>query len=263
MGHFYDKTGEPVFEVPKADGNGMRPTTIIDCVRLKLYPSITTVNKIIAQPGLMRWIENSFIESCFRHLASFGERLEWYTKRIRSIQKDQAMIAPKWGNNIHEYLDAMGKHNELPEDIEYLPAVQSVKEWYSTNDIEIVSTEHRLIPLVAGIAGTADVVAKYKDTDRYLFIDYKSTITLTKSGRRKKLRPYDTYVMQLAKYAEGIGLEMGIHDKEHWIIYISRDEPGYILPYQIDNETAARGLAMFNAAYTLWKLLNGYDPADV
>ena len=41
--HWYDLDGQPCHEVPRAKGDGMRPTTLADARKLHLLPSVTNV----------------------------------------------------------------------------------------------------------------------------------------------------------------------------------------------------------------------------
>ena len=51
-GHWYAADGTAVFEVPNKSKGGMRPTTLKDCRALGLYPSVTTIMKVLAAPEL-------------------------------------------------------------------------------------------------------------------------------------------------------------------------------------------------------------------
>jgi hypothetical protein len=54
-GHWYQPDGTPLHQVPKADGKGMRDTTLADAKKLGLLPSVTGITDIVAKPALMNW----------------------------------------------------------------------------------------------------------------------------------------------------------------------------------------------------------------
>ena len=45
--HWYDKDGVPCHEVPKASGKGKTKTTLTQARKLGLFPSVTTIFKIL------------------------------------------------------------------------------------------------------------------------------------------------------------------------------------------------------------------------
>ena len=60
--HWYDFNGNAVFEQPKKDGSGMRPTTIRDAKALGLLPSVTSVLKILSKDQLSVWKERMCVK---------------------------------------------------------------------------------------------------------------------------------------------------------------------------------------------------------
>lgn len=56
--HYYEHfngTFKPCHQVPKKDGSGMRNTNRTDAVRMRLFPSVSQVNGVVAEPGLNNW----------------------------------------------------------------------------------------------------------------------------------------------------------------------------------------------------------------
>ena len=80
--HWYDKNGNSVFEVPKAKGGGMRPTTIADARKLNLYPSVTTVLSVLAKPSLDDWKLQQVAERAYSNPPQDGEEPSSYSRRI-------------------------------------------------------------------------------------------------------------------------------------------------------------------------------------
>src|ERR1017187_7985575 len=54
-GHWYFTSGEPCFEVPKADGKGMTKTTLRHAKKMNLLPSVTTILRVLDKPALTAW----------------------------------------------------------------------------------------------------------------------------------------------------------------------------------------------------------------
>ena len=52
--HWYGKDGSPRYTVTAKDGSD-RPTTLRDARKLSLVPSVTTILKVAAKPGLEMW----------------------------------------------------------------------------------------------------------------------------------------------------------------------------------------------------------------
>ena len=50
-GHWYTKTGEPMYTIVGANGKE-RNTTLADAKKLDLVPSVTTILGIVAKPAL-------------------------------------------------------------------------------------------------------------------------------------------------------------------------------------------------------------------
>ena len=58
-GHWYKADGTPAYTVLAKSG-AERPTTLRDARTLNLYPSVTTIIRLAAAPGLERWKLNQF-----------------------------------------------------------------------------------------------------------------------------------------------------------------------------------------------------------
>src|SRR6056300_705776 len=93
-GHWYEKDGTPAYKVPMAkDPNKMRNTTLRDAKKLGLLPSVTTIIKEAAKPGLTNWIINQNIMAALTVPRIAGESDEDFIKRITSDATEQAKQA--------------------------------------------------------------------------------------------------------------------------------------------------------------------------
>ena len=55
-------------EVPRASGEGMRPTDVRDAKRLGLLPSVTNILGGLAKPGIDAWKRNQLVRRRWRCL---------------------------------------------------------------------------------------------------------------------------------------------------------------------------------------------------
>jgi hypothetical protein len=58
--HWYRQDGGPQYTVKAKDGSD-RPTTLRDARKLNLVPSVTTILKIAAKPGLEAWKQEQMV----------------------------------------------------------------------------------------------------------------------------------------------------------------------------------------------------------
>ena len=58
--HWYRKDGAPQYTVKAKDGSD-RPTTLRDARKMSLVPSVTTILKIAAKPGLEAWKQEQML----------------------------------------------------------------------------------------------------------------------------------------------------------------------------------------------------------
>ena len=99
--HWYDREGNAVFEVAKAKGGGMRPTTIADARKLNLYPSVTTVLSVLAKPSLDDWKLQQVAERAYSNPPQDGEEVSAYSRRIIDGAFEQVSDAADLGTRIH------------------------------------------------------------------------------------------------------------------------------------------------------------------
>jgi hypothetical protein len=58
--HWYDRDGKPAYTVKAKDGSD-RPATLRDARKLNLVPSVTTIIRCAAAPGLELWKANQLM----------------------------------------------------------------------------------------------------------------------------------------------------------------------------------------------------------
>src|SRR6266436_7275945 len=88
--HYYARDGAPVYEVPRAKGDGTRPTTLADARKRDLVPSVTNVLNVAAKPGLETWKAQQLLQSALTLPRIEGETLDAYALRVIEDSKAQS-----------------------------------------------------------------------------------------------------------------------------------------------------------------------------
>lgn len=250
--HWYNKAGEAVFEVPKASGGGMRPTTLADARKLGLLPSVTTILGIIDKPQLVDWKVKQAIQACFDNRPT--GTLEEYTKAMQAKSEEQVGDAADLGTAIHAALEAAFAGRSFEQDM--LPYVTPTLNKVADAGIKLVEHELRLVNAAYGYAGTTDaVMVDAKGCQGIL--DFKSR--KTKPGQ--KCTPWETEPMQIAAYA--MAKMRGFTGVVGANVYISTTEPGRVEIVQYTSEQLQEAWDGFESALTLWSYLKGYRPGIV
>lgn len=252
-GHWYRIDGTPVHRLPTADGQGERPTTLRDAVRLGLYPSVTSILGILAKPGLEKWKLDQVALATLRAPKQPQESDDYWCNRVRTAAFEQVEQAADLGTMIHGALEAAMAGE--PYDPEFRPYVEPVLEWKARVGIQIVDREARLVNRAEGFAGTADVLFRYGQNGIGI-LDYKTR--KTKPG--ENLQAYDNQAMQLAAYG---ATYWGPENVERILaanIFISTTEPGRMVV--VKHETLARDWKAFRLVAALWRYQKGYDPRE-
>jgi len=133
--HFYDREGNPCYQVPYADpSKGMRNTTLRDARKLSLVPSVTAILNIQAKPGLERWKQNQLLLSALTLPKIEGETLDDFSYRVMQDSKEQGEQARNKGTAIHAAIEQFYLGEEYDPDFEiYVKNVdQELQKYYGT-----------------------------------------------------------------------------------------------------------------------------------
>ena len=250
--HWYDRDGKAVFEVPKAKGGGMRPTTIADARKLNLYPSVTTVLSVLAKPSLDDWKLQQVAERAYSNPPQDAEEVGAYSRRIIDGAFEQVSDAADLGTKIHAAIEAHFKGEPVSDDMQvYVKPVVGALE---RTDIKLLQHELRLVNTNDGYAGTTDAVF----TDSIGFngiLDFKSR--KTKPGQ--PCTPWETEPMQIAAYCVA---KFGSikYNTTGANVYISTTEPGRVEIVTYSATQLEESWSAFQAALKLWQYLKGYRP---
>lgn len=246
--HWYTKTGDPCYEV-RAKNGSMRTTTLRDARKLCLVPSVTTVLSVIAKPQLEAWKVKQSILAALTLERNHDEADESFIARVLRDSQEQARQAAEEGTRIHDAIECYYKGRAVPA--QYLPHVEAVKgeiarqfpcvdDWVAER-----SFAHSL-----GFGGKIDL----HSPSTGIVIDFKGKDGDFSDGKRLA---YDQH-WQLAPYQYGLGLTLAVCAN----VFVSRTHPGAVTSHVWSIDDVREGWDVFEAALSLWKSINKYDPSQ-
>jgi hypothetical protein len=252
-GHWYQPDGTPLHQVPKADGKGMRDTTLADAKKLGLLPSVTGITDIVAKPALMNWKAAQVAAAAFENPPTSEESAEYFIERVINASHHQVAGAADLGSKVHDGLEKLLTHGPDAVAEDMWAYVAPVVAWKKEAKITYDQIENVLVNLEIGYAGRCDVLG-HDAAGAPVIIDYKTR----KTKPKQVCKPYDTQGMQLAAYAVAhYGLDR-LPEVKAWNVYISTTEVGRVEGYQ--HESLLPHWEAFKAAAILWSHIKGYDP---
>lgn len=215
QGHWYDQQGKAVYEVPRAKGDGMRPTTLADARKLNLVPSVTLIQRVAAKPGLEAWKAEQLLDSALTLPMLEGELADDYKKRVITDAGEKSLKARERGTELHAAIEDWIRGVKSLRYEEHCQKIEDALSHYGIDGIDLRSgnSEHSFAsPL--GYGGKIDW-----HSDEPLVIDFKTKDRI----EDKKPLVYDEHVQQLAAYGFGIASRdfframnvfIGVEDKQ-------------------------------------------------
>jgi hypothetical protein len=241
--HFYTREGKPAYTVEAKAGH-QRPTTVRDARKLGLVPSVTTVIRCAAAPGLEYWKTQQAILAALTLPRLQDEPEESYLSRILSDSKEQARKAAARGTEIHAAIQ--GHYEGKPPAEEFWPhvrgAVAEVEKW-----MKGPWTAERSFSHVMGFGGKVDL------SHQWAVLDFKSK----EFGPDDDLRTWDEQGMQIGAYREGLLTPRA----KGAIVYVSATHPGLAKLIEIPEEELQKGWKCFYSLLQFWKAKNNFDSA--
>lgn len=237
--HWYDRAGNPAYTVKAKDGTD-RPTTLRDARKLALVPSVTTIIKCAAAPGLEIWKANQLMMAALTLPRLQDEPEADWLKRVATDSREQARKAAERGTAIHAALQG---HYEGETSVGFEPYIQgataAVMEWNMG-----FWTAERSFAHVLGFGGKCDLSATG------FVADFKTKEFDTTAD----LKTWDEYAYQLAAYRHGLGMPKA----RCAIVYVSTTNPGLAKLIEIPEEDLARGWTCFYSLLHFWQAKNTY-----
>lgn len=248
--HWYHKDGSPCWSVPlKTDPTRTRKPTIRDARKMGLLPGVTGVLKVLAKPGLQRWIREQTLMAALTLPREHGESLEDFARRAIEDADREAADAADLGVQIHDRIARwLTGEPVILDDGAAGRAVRAFIDFWATSgyaDLNISVEES--FASKRGYAGRRDIVVR--DCDKLVaIIDIKTQ--KTKPG--KKAATYPEWALQLAGYSDDMVCDLTN-------VVLSTTEPG-----RLDVRDWAVHLVTLRWHWrnilSLWAWLNNYHP---
>lgn len=241
-GHWYTKDGAPAYTVIAKNGEP-RSTTLRDAKKLGLLPSVTTIMKAAASPGLEAWKLNQMMLAALTLPRADGESEASFIARIQADSKDQARKAADRGTEVHAAIERFYEGTIEASSLPYLEAVyKAVNDTFGDLNWAVEkSFAHTSSPF--GFAGKIDLHSMDGDG---VVIDFK-TKEFT-SETLDKVAGFDENVMQLAAYRTGLVKPQARCAN----VFVSVTEPGLVVVKEWTQEELWRGWSMFDALKTFY-----------
>lgn len=190
-GHWYHLDGRPCYEVPKAKGEGTRPTTLADARKLNLVPSVTTILQCAAKPGLEACKTKQLLEAALTLPQRENESLDDYATRVIEDSKAQGLKARDRGTELHAAIENYIRGNLTT----YQMLCLKVDDCLAQHAIPLRSgNAEKSFTSELGYGGKIDY-----SHNTGILIDFK-----TKDRLDPKLKCYDEHLMQCAAYGRGV-----------------------------------------------------------
>jgi hypothetical protein len=238
--HWYDRDGKPRYTVIGKNGKE-RNTTLRDAREHGYVPSVTSIIRCAAAPGLEIWKQNQVLMAALTLPRKPDEpEADWLTRVIQD-SKEQGRKAAERGTAIHAAIQ--GHYERKPPAEEYWPHVRAadvaISEWMKGPWDAERSFSHSL-----GYGGKCDL------SSPWAVVDFKTK----EFGPDDKLKTWDEHAMQLAAYRYGLDCP---HAKCA-IVYVSASVPGLARLIEIPDDELEKGWEMFQGLLSYWQAKSGY-----
>lgn len=248
--HWYRQDGGPQYTVPAKDGSD-RPTTLRDARKMDLVPSVTTILKVAAKPGLEQWKLEQMLLAAMTLPQMPDEPEKAYIARIVADSKETGKQAAELGTRIHESIESWFDGNK---DVLYKESAMAFEEaifnHFKTHPFQEWLTERSFCdPL--GFGGKVDLYCRPDESaPTGIVLDAK-----TKDfGPDDKIDAYDEHLLQLAAYRHGLGIPHARCAN----VFVSRTNPSLVRVVEWSEEDLVRGWEMFQCLIRYWKLKNSF-----
>lgn len=233
-GHWYcGKTGEARYTIIGANGKE-RNTTVRDARKLGLVPSVTTILKCAAAPGLVKWQKEQVAKAAYQERPREGESEADYLARILPLAEEVARMARDRGTEIHGAIEKWDKWGPYRHHVD--AAKDAVDAWA---DVQPWDAE-RSFASPLGYGGKLDLsapgyVADFKTTDKPL----------------DGLKTWPDHRRQLAAYRMGLDMPSA----KCAIVYVSSVRPEARL-IELDEDELRLGWEEFRHLLAYWYASN-------
>lgn len=245
--HWYGQDGSPQYTVKAKDGSD-RPTTLRDARKLNLVPSVTTIMKVMAKPGLDVWKNEQLLLAALTLPRMETESEKEFIARVVADSKETGKRAAEAGTLIHESIE---RFYAGETDVKHRESAEAFKKAVEERFGSMVMIPEASFSSPKGYGGKVDLHAKKCAVlPEGLVLDSKSK----DFGPDDEVVAYDENLMQLAAYRMGLELPHARCAN----VFVSRTHPGLVRIHEWTEEELIRGYRMFCALLTFWKLKNKF-----
>lgn len=255
--HWYSAEGQSRHK--RANGKAV---TLRDARKENLYPSVTTVLRVLTKSALEKWRVEQAIKAGLERGRALGPVQEVDQETIDQVSdtlETGFAQARDFGDAFHkvaEYVNVNGTTPPLMSAVSRgWPRIHEWAEkfhkWQQENIAEVISTEAVIVNKEVGYAGRNDLVARHKKYG-IIVIDFK-----TQRVRNGKPAFYDEWIYQLAPYRKAQP-KSDIHGCMSLVIdSVAPSDPVEHLWSEEDSE---HGWEVFQKVVALWQAINKYKP---
>jgi len=249
MAHWYLPSGETLYKITGANGK-QRDTSLRDARKLDLAVGVTSILKVAASDNLTNWIVDQTIEACrLDPFCEMGCTPEDWAARIKEKRKAEGTRVTDRGAKIHDametYYKSGGYHGDLidyVEPIAGLLATEFDEPWVAEQSFNYKGLYGGKVDLHSRKGAGVVIDFKTKDSDDV-----------------SKYKGYDTQIMQLAAYREGLG----IPNSRIGNVFVSANTPGIVTLEMYTEEQAQKAWEMFKCLLRYWHLERGFKEVTI
>jgi len=241
-GHWYTRGGEPAYTVTGKNGKE-RNTTLRDARTMNLVPSVTTILKVAAAPGLERWKQEQVLYAALTLPRQEGESESDWINRIMEDSKETGRKAADRGTQIHAAIQQAFEGDVYGD--EFAPYIEGCDNAITKHFGQHDWICEKAFANQLGYGGKVDmhtngIVADIKTKD---------------FGPDDKIDGYDEHLMQLAAYRMGLLMPRARCAN----VFVSRNNPGLVVIKEWEAEELEKGWAMFTRLLSYWQIKNGHQ----
>jgi hypothetical protein len=212
---------------------------------MNLVPSVTTIIKCAASPGLEAWKLNQMLLAALTLPRAPDETEASFVQRVVADSKEHAKMAAERGTRVHTAVENFYSGVMQADMMEYQIGVSTaLEDKYSITEFEPEkSFAHEL-----GFGGKVDLFSRTAFDGRGLVLDVKSKEFTDPA----KVDAYDEHMMQLSAYRKGLGIPNAVTAN----VFVSVLQPGLVVVKEWSPEEADRGWTMFQSLLNFWQAKN-------
>jgi hypothetical protein len=251
--HWYGQDGSPQYTVKSKTGSD-RPTTLRDARKLNLVPSVTTILKTAAKPGLEAWKLEQMMLACLTLPRMENEDEKHFISRLQADSKESAKAAAERGTRIHESVERWYTGDKNVEHVQIAQSVEKALDDHFGLKLEWIT--EKSFSCFSGYGGKVDLHA---DSGDLAGDGVVADVKTKEFGPDDDLVAYDEHLMQLAAYRVGLDIPLA----RCLNIFVSSTHPGLVRILEWSQEDLSRGFRMFDHLLCYWKLKNNFGDTDL